>query len=779
MIVTKSWLSEFVDLSDVSNETLYETFNSIGLEVDSINSYEIPSKVVVGKIVSCQKHPDADKLSLCQIDVGGGDTKQIVCGASNVVDAEYVAVALVGAVLPGNFEIKPAKLRGVDSDGMVCASSELGLPEMGKGIMILDDSIGELEVGREIGSYEKIADTVIELELTANRGDCLSIHGVARDLSVALDLELRSFEYQNINMKKIGISRFVDLHMGSGDIDANLHYKLTTVEDRAVSFLILIRLAMVEIELKDELSNILSYATHTTGVILRSYAVDSFYDSETKFILNVDSKERGIVSVSIEDHLLSTVGVNQKKEIIPTKDSKLILFESSYIHPDLLVDALSTKDYEKDDLYYKTSRGSESNLLFGLEYLFRLLEMDLSITTYSGHLSITSDWEPTSITLNANDIRSIIGKDIETSRITSILRALKFEIRSSQNENFSVIVPRFRHDIKNIQDITEEIVRIVGINNIEAKPLSFVESNRLTSTTYRYKFKRDIRNSAVSAGLYENVSYIFSDRSKLEKYGFELVRDELDLTNPIAEDLNTLRTTLLINLLEAVERNVNYTQKSIGLFEIGAIFDANREQREVLSVVWSGQNRVESIANSGKPEMVNFGSFVERLGSIIGSFELVESTQSNGLIHPYQVADIIYRGQKCGYVSKLHPTAEEDFGIYDTFIAQIDMDKILPIHIDAKPISKFQGVYKDLSIVIDNDINYTQIAQEISSLDIELLKKYYPIDIYRDDELGENKSLTIRLYIQSMDRTLKDRDIDEVISPIMERLEMSCQATLR
>jgi len=777
MIVTKSWLSEFIDLSDVSNETLYETFNAIGLEVDSIKSYEIPSRVVVGKIVSCQKHPDADKLSLCQIDVGSG-TRQIVCGAANVVDAQYVAVALVGAVLPGNFEIKPAKLRGVDSDGMVCASSELGLPEMGKGIMILDESIGELEVGRELGSYEKIADTVIELELTANRGDCLSIYGVARDLGVALDRELRSFEYKTKNTKKIGISRFVDLHMGS-DIEADLHYKLTTVEKRDISFLIRLRLTMVEIESKDKLSDILSYATHTTGVILRAYAMDSFYDGENKIILNVDSKERGIVSISIKDHLLSTVGVNQDEKTLPTEESELVLFESSYIHPDLLVDALSTKDYEKDEFYYKTSRGSESSLLFGLEYLFGLLEIDLSITTYSGHLSVTSAWEPTNIALNANDIRSIIGKDIETSKITSILRALKFEIHSSQNDNFSVVVPRFRHDIKNIQDITEEIVRIVGINNIESKPLSFVESNRLTPTTDRYSFKRDIRNSAVSAGLYENISYIFSDRSKLKRYGFELVRDELDLTNPIAEDLNTLRTTLLINLLDATKRNVNYTQKSIGLFEIGAIFDANREQREVLSLIWSGQDRVESVANSGKPEMISFESFVEKLGSIIGSFELVESMQSNGLIHPYQVADIIYRGQKCGYVSKLHPVAQEDFGIYDTFIAQIDIDNILPIHIDAKPISKFQGVYKDLSIVIDREINYTQISQEISSLDIDLLKRYYPIDIYEDEELGDQKSLTIRLYIQSMERTLKDSDIDEVISPIMERLEQVCQATLR
>ncbi len=203
MIVTRSWLNEFIDLSKVSNEKLYETFNSIGLEVDSLQQIEIAEKVVIGKILSCEKHPDADKLNVCQIDVGSG-IRQIVCGAANVVDAEYVAVATIGAVLPGNFAIKHAKLRGVESEGMVCSSSELGLPDMGKGIMILDESIGELEVGKEFGSYKTVADTIIELELTANRGDCLSIYGVARDLSAALDIEMKPFEYKQEEKMKLG-----------------------------------------------------------------------------------------------------------------------------------------------------------------------------------------------------------------------------------------------------------------------------------------------------------------------------------------------------------------------------------------------------------------------------------------------------------------------------------------------------------------------------------------------------------------------------------------------
>ncbi|MEA3419370.1 MAG: phenylalanine--tRNA ligase subunit beta [Campylobacterota bacterium] len=777
MIVTRSWLSEFVDLDGVSNEKLYETFNAIGLEVDSIKTYEMPEKVVVGKILSCEKHPDADKLNVCQIDVGTG-MRQIVCGAANVVDAEYVAVAMIGAVLPGDFKIKHAKLRGVESEGMVCASSELGLPDMGKGIMILDESIGELEVGRELGSYANVADTVIELELTANRGDCLSIHGVARDLSVALERELKTFEYKNSSKEKLGIARVADVQ-SKGDVEADLSFALAAVESMYAPFLIHLRLAMVGIEPVETLSDLLHYAIHASGVILRAYDGDRLMDEDEKILLHVESEERGIVTISSNEKVVSVVGVNQSEEKQANNESQLILFEASYIHPDLLVEAVANSSISKDELYYKTSRGSESRLRLGIEYLASLLEKHSPCKCYDGYLNILTNWEPLNISVDSDEICSIIGQEIEKSTIVTILKNLGFEIHSSHSGNFGVVVPRFRHDIRNIQDLTEEIVRIVGINNIKSQPLAFIESSRITNTTTRYQFKKELRHCASATGLYENISYVFSDRSKLEAYGFACVEEALDLTNPIAEDLNTLRSTILINLLEAVKRNVNYTEKSIGLFEIGAVFNAEREQSEVFSMIFSGQDEGESVVSSGKPNMIDFASFVERLGAIIGAFELVQCTEKNSLIHPYQSADILCRGQKCGYVSKLHPIVQEAYGIYETFIAELDFDMLLPVHINVKAISKFQGVYKDLSVVVDQALPYSEISNNIAALNLETLKKWYPVDVYEDESLGEKKSLTVRFFIQSMDKTLEEGDIDTVMSQIMEKLEQTCQAALR
>jgi len=777
MIITRSWLQEFIDLSDVSNEKLYATFNSIGLEVDSINEINMAKNVVVGKILSVEKHPDADKLNVCQIDVGSG-TRQIVCGAANIVDAEYVAVATIGAVLPGNFEIKHAKLRGVESEGMVCASSELGLPDMGKGIMILDASIGELEVGCEFGSYAKVADTIIELELTANRGDCLSVYGVARDLSSALDIEMKPFEYKQEEKMKLGIAREAELHT-EGEMDADLCYKLATIDKINSSFLVSLRLAMVDVEAEGNLAPLLAYATHTTGVILRAYDSNIFRNAANKVAVRPVAKAKGIIEIMAKDAVVSVVGVNQKDEALAKDETKELLLEASYINPDTLVEAVATTSLKTDDLYYKTSRGANPDLDFGLSVLASLMDRYTDISCYEGSLDVHVERENETVIVDAKEISSIIGMEVELSKIVTILHKLGFEINAMGDDTVAVVVPLFRHDIKHIQDVSEEIVRIIGINNIEAKPFVFAEQPRLNDTTNRYKAKKEFKNRAVGAGYYQNVSYVFSDKTLLEKYGFPVTEEALALANPIAEELNTLRSTILVNLLNAVKRNVSYTKKSIPLFEIGAVFGSRREQSEVISFVFSGQSEGENVRNAGKPAVIDFATFTQKVGAVIGAFELEPCTYENGLLHPYQSANIIVEGKVCGFISKLHPTVQEEYGIPVTFVAEVNFDVLLPSHINAVAISKFQGVYKDLSVVIDKSMGYYEVAKVLNGLNLDMLKDVYPVDIYEDEKLGDKKSLTVRFFIQSMDKTLEDADIESVMSEIMVVLEKECKAELR
>ncbi|MCB4743591.1 MAG: phenylalanine--tRNA ligase subunit beta [Sulfurovum sp.] len=778
MIVTRTWLNEFIDISKISDEDLCETFNAIGLEVDSIKKIVVPSKVVVGEIISCQKHPNADKLNVCQVDIGSG-VRQIVCGAANVVDAKYVAVATIGAVLPGNFKIKHAELRGIESEGMICAASELGLPDMGEGIMVLDESIGELKLGQNLNSYKKIVDTIIELELTANRGDCLGIYGVARDLSAALNIEMIPFEHTKVTHIKVGIARKAELRT-KGKIDTDLCYKLANIKKNKSNFLIKLRLSIINIEAQTPLIELLMYTIHATGVALRMYDCASFCTSNNKkIIVQVEKEKRGITYVHANEKHISIVGTHQVKETEPSIHSTGVLIEASYIDPDLLSEAITSTKLQRDDLYYRTSRGSNPDLAFGLSYLMSLMERYADAGCYAGSLDTEVKRKNKKIAVNINEISTIIGTKIELHKIVVILKRLGFEIAMMGNHKFAATVPFFRHDIKNIQDIAEEILRIVGINNIPTRALSFVEKMHLNETSYRYKIRKSLRNRAVSVGFYENISYVFSEKAVLQKYGFETIQDTMALANPIAEDLNTLRSTLLVNLLMAVKRNVGYSKKLISLFEIGAVFNTHRKQSEKMAFVFTGQMETENVENAGKPQMIDFATFAQKLGVVIGHFDLVPCSSKNGLIHPYQSADIIVNGHVSGFISKLHPTVQEAYDIPTTFIAEVDFEMLLPKHINAEPISKFQGVYKDISIVIDKSLNYFEVAKVLNKLNLPMLKESYPIDIYTDKKLGDKKSLTIRFFIQSMDKTLEENDIESMMNQIMETLQKQCGAELR
>jgi phenylalanyl-tRNA synthetase beta chain len=589
---------------------------------------------------------------------------------------------------------------------------------------------------------------------------------------------MRCFEHKEENKMKLGIARVATLH-SVGSIDVDLCYKVAQMQYLEEVFLISLRLAMVAVEAKGKLNSLLAYSTHTTGVILRAYDSQYLRNADQKVSLSPRSKSQGLVALVAEDKPCSIIGVSQEEKSKANDNTEVLVFEASYLNPDILVEAVAEHKLSTDTLYYKTSRGSNPDLNFGFSVLEMLLHTYAKVQFYEGHLSSITSKEQRKVSVSAKEISDIIGMKLELSRIVTILSKLGFSINKVADETASVLVPSFRHDIKHIQDIAEEVLRIIGINNIPVKALAMTEKPRLNTVTNRYQIKKSLRNTCVGLGCYENVSYVFSDRKVLEQYGFVLTKEALDIANPIAQELNTLRSTLLINLLNAVKRNVSHTIKSIPLFEIGAVFDTKRQEKEMFSMVISGEVEVEAVFNAGKAAVIDFASFVQKLSSAIGKFDLVPCTYSNGLIHPYQSANILIDGKVCGFMSKLHPTVQESYGIPVTYMAEVDFDSLLPTHITVNPISKFQGVYKDLSIVIDKSLNYFEVAKVLKELELDLLKDSYPVDIYEDEKLGDKKSLSIRFFIQSMEKTLEESDIESVMSEIMNALVNSCNATLR
>jgi len=742
MIVTRRWLEEFIDLNNISTQEIIDTLNRIGQEVEGYKKYEIPENVVIGKVIECEKHPNADKLNVCKVDVGD-EILQIVCGAGNVVNAEYVVVSKVGAVLPGNFKIKKAKLRGVESYGMICAAREIGLPDFHEGIMIMDNSLGELKIGEYAGKY--LNDEIIELGVTANRGDCFSIYGIARELSAGLNIDLKTNDYKFEELQE-GIGRVVKVE--KSEIKHSSHLLKAISGNLKANIKIDLRLALCEVDYKNEQDKIIKYSMHATGVLLVLSNI-----GEVSF-----TSENGIDKF-ITQNGEYIVGVKNDIEI---HENSSYIINANYIDPEYVSEIVFINALKTDEYFFRASRGSEPDLEFGINYFLN----EANLPVYTGNIDLINELSSRYVNLNIKEIRNIIGADINEKDIVEILKKLGFEVEIINEENMKIKVPVFRCDIKNIQDVAEEILRIYGIDEIESKPLIFEETNRINGIIKFHEFINKLKQKAVSQGFYETIHFIFDDKERLQKYGFSIVDEHLDLINPIVKELDTLRSTLLLQLLEDIARNKANGYKRIYLFTVGSVYNRKREETQKIAFVINGYEDYENPLNHGKPKNVDFKTMVDKLAQIIGEFELIEN-DSHPIAHPYQNAKIVQNGITIGVVAKLHPKVAKEFDIDDTYFAEIDLSKLKNEMKLATDINKYPKVTRDLSLVVDKETPYKEIYKIVYSLNIPELKDFYPIDIY---DLGENNSLTIRFVIQG-EKTLTDSEINAIMEKILNQLE--------
>jgi len=778
MIVTRSWLQEWIDLKGISTEDIAKTLNAIGLEVDRIEEYRVPSKIVFGKVLECEKHPDADKLNICQVDIGT-TTRQIVCGASNVRAGLTVAVATIGAVMPNGMVIKPVKLRGVDSEGMICSSSELGLPDTGKGIMELDESIGSFELGAEVATNAVFNDDLIEIELTANRGDCLSIRGVARDLSAALDRPVQEYTVTD-NDEKRGIGRILSL-VHEKDLNVNLRYKALDLKDLTLPFIVKLRLAQIEENRESDVEAMMLYVTHATGVILRAYRHDFFKVNDPKMgKVMIGEDTNGFVCIKNEkEEVASIVGIIQKDISKVKENSGTIILEASYIPPDIISKKMAESKIESGPMFYKTSRGSEPELDGGLSYCIDLIEACSNATTFSGSIEFSKSFKEKIVTVTKQEIDAVIGAEIDKAVIAKILKNLGFDTSKSSTDKFVITVPQFRHDIVNKQDIVEEIVRMVGIDNIPSKPFLLKEANRLEDNYFAYKKRSVYRHKAAQSGFFESVHFVFDEKKVLESYGFATTKEELELLNPIVQTLDTLRPTLLTGLLKAASHNVKNGYASVKLFEIGSVFTPTREESLKMSLLFSGEREHESLANTGKPAKVDFGYFVQKIADIVGSVELRKCETSHKLSHPYQTAEIVQNNEVIGELFRVHPEVEKAYDLDVTFMCEIAFEKLSYELKTAQKRSKYQASFRDLSLIMPKDISFERVKEVIQKSATPELIRFYPVDKYEDETLGENMSLSIRFVLQSDEKTLEEEDINGAMEAILEALKSELGIGLR
>ncbi len=769
MIITREWLQEWIDIKNISTDEIAKELNSIGLEVDSVEKIRMPEDVVVGLVVSCEKHPNADKLNVCKVDLGD-KIEQIVCGAKNVAKGQMVAVAKIGSVLPGGLKIKETKLRDIFSNGMICSSTELGLPKINDGIMVLDESIGELKIGKQLSQFPLLNDDIIELELTANRGDCLSVHGVARDISVPFELSVASLEVEEEDGKQLGIGRV--LNVTSGDkIDSSFIFKALENHQIKSNLLIDLRLSLIGESEDDELQRLLTYSTYSTGVLLRAYDYEAFEHSDGKAILSVKKQSNNLDAV-LGKKRISFVGISQEVKEKAKMNSEKIILEANYTHPDEISENSFNKKLTSDKHLYRSSRGSEPDLNFGMNYLTNILKSNCDVMIYAGSQEIIQNFHEIIINLHIDELTSMIGQEIPKNKIINILQGLGFGVVfNHEQQAMNIKVPAFRHDILNKQDICEEAVRIVGIDNIDSKPLTFAQEAKYNKSYVNFKKRQSYRCKAASNGFFESMHFIFDDRVRQAKYGLDLIAENIDLANPITSELNSLRTSLMPNILDSVNKNTKYGKKTISLFEIGTVFNQKREESAKMAFVFSGDKSFAQISNHGKPEIIDFYYFARIVSNVIGQFDLEVEIPKDKLSNPHEYALIKKDGVTLGYISRLHVNVERDFDLNKTYICELDFDKLPYEQKIVKSYSNYQAISRDLSLLISKDMRYFKIKEFINSIAPKELVEFNAVDLYESEDLGDKLSLTIKFNFQSSQKTLTDEDISSMMENILSSLQ--------
>ncbi|WP_120910403.1 phenylalanine--tRNA ligase subunit beta [Helicobacter pylori] len=756
-------LSTFVDVpKDIAK--LCEDLSCLGLEVESCIPCIAPKNVVVGKVLEKAPHKNAEKLSVCQVDIGK-EVLPIVCGAKNVASNQFVPVALNGALI-GSTTIAKTELRGVESCGMICSSIELGFPKINDGILELDESVGELVLGKELNEYAPFNTHVLEISLTPNRGDCLSVLGIAREISAFYHTPLKPIKALNFTPT----SDLITLSAGE-NIESHLAYYLIYNHSLKTPLNIKLSLAHNNALSENDLKNFIEFSTHFSGVIMNAYSLN-----KTPMDLSVKNDENNLESVYINHQKRSTIAIKHQDQ----KDlSECLLLEASYIDPislSLKLHALKDKTLQKDNaLIYRSARGSNPNLSDGLNFLSAQLKATILESKQTEH-----SLKDRALKFQLEDITEILGLAVEEEKIQGILKSLGFKVSikvsNSKPQILEVVAPNFRHDIKTIQDIAEEILRFVGIDNLVSKPLHCVSSKNSNPHYDTHRFFENLKHKALACGFKEVIHYVFYSKEKQQKLGFEVLEDPLELQNPITTDLNTLRTSLVCGLLDASLRNKNLGFKSIALYEKGSVYNAKREEVQKLGFLASGLQKKESYPDA-KGKAWDLYSFAECVSKVIGDFSLERLTAQTPINHPYQSAKIIQNHEIIGTIAKIHPKVIQELDLFESYYAEIDAFKLKRPAMLLKPFSIYPSSVRDLTLIINENTAFSGIKKALEDAQIPNLSEILPLDIFK--ESNNSIALSVRCVIHSLEKTLNDEEVNSAVQKALEILEKEFNARLK
>ncbi|HFX6313508.1 TPA: phenylalanine--tRNA ligase subunit beta [Acinetobacter baumannii] len=791
MKISENWLRTWVNPA-IDSDTLSDQLTMLGLEVDELAPVAKPfTGVVVGEVLTVEQHPDADRLRVTTVNIGSGEPLQIVCGAPNVRAGMKAPVATIGAILPGDFKIKKGKLRGVESQGILCGASEIDLEDKIDGLLELP---ADAPVGVNIREYLKLDDNVIDISITPNRGDCFSIRGIAREVAVINQLQMNEPEIKSVDAtitdeKKVvintdGAPRYL------GRVIKNVNVKAATPEWMEQA------LARSGIRTHSILVDITNYVLMELGQPM--HAFDLAKIEGTVHVRQAKPKEKlqllndqevelqdDVMVIADDQKALAIAGIMGGLASSVTDDTTDIFLESAFFAP-LAIAGRARRFGLHTDSSQRYERGVDFELpLIAMNRASQLIQ-ELAGGEF-GPITVAekSDLLPKreAIELKQAQVDQLLGYKVAAEFITDALTRLGCEVTVQADGEWSVVPPSHRYDMAIYQDLIEEVARIDGYDNIQIS----LPSMDVQLAKYQDRFEiAQLRQTVVTLGYQEAISFSFAD-AKLEKQLNPQV-SPLMLANPISSDLAAMRSTLLSSLIPCVQYNLNRQQSRVRFFELGLRFDyqnANSIQdlRQIptLALVAVGSREPESW--HAKPQPMDFFDFKGEVEEILAAGRVkVEYVRSERpWLHPGQSAEILVDGQSIGYLGRLHPSLENELDLSTTWVAELDQAAVLQSYVsNFTELSRFPSVRRDIALLISDNINVRDIQQLIEKTGGELLDSTWLFDVYTGQGVEEGKrSLAFALLWQHPSRTLEDAEIKSGMDNIIQVLENTYQATLR
>ncbi|WP_020585392.1 phenylalanine--tRNA ligase subunit beta [Desulfobacter curvatus] len=810
MKVSLSWLREYIPI-DLDPQEISDRLTMAGLEVDGVESlYDYLDNVIVAQVVQARQHPNADKLTCCAVDIGKGELSPIVCGAPNVREGMYVACALPGAVLPGDFKIKKSKLRGEPSHGMLCSAAELMLADDASGIMDLD---GEFVTGTPLESALKLDDAVFEIDLTPNRPDCLSLIGVAREIGAFTDpqnkVTLPDVTFPEAQMDSRSLHDFVTVEIEDPQLCPR--YTAGMLFDVTVGpspLWLKQRLEAVGLFSVNNVVDVTNFVMMETGQPLHAFDYDNI--AKNKIIVRtagkpgdaplefttLDSKvhklDPEMLMICDGEKPVGIAGVMGGENSEITDATTRVLVESAYFNP-VSIRRTAKRTGISSDASHRFERGVDpEGTMFALKRAVVLMAQLCSATIAKDIIDENPiKAQPVTIDMSPDALNVRLGTTFSADEMAQILTSVAFDVEKKMDKEgeslLRVHVPSFRVDVTRPEDLSEEVARLWGYNKIETSyPLVKAEGRPLAG---RLVLRSKIRQAMTGFGFCEAINYNFIRKDACERMGIEAPDKRtrmVEILNPISDQMSVLRTSIVPGLLESMARNTAQQVDTLRLFEIGKTFietapGEQPEEAEVVGGLITGC-RWEQTWYS-KKEAVDF-------------FDLKGVVQ--GLLDTLQISDVVYErtdaetcpyfeagygarvvkdGLVLGTLGKIASDVGTAFGLkQDAYLFDLDMDrfeKVVPQAVQAVGLPKFPSISRDMTFIVSKRVEVGAMMDTISTFaqTQALIENYFLFDVFEGRNIGEDKkSLSFRIVYRSASKTLTEKNIKKIHDQLSQKL---------